>query len=289
MDLDALVLREGDEVAAYGRLVMDDSGTWLDPPLPVPAMFRLNPPVAKPSGSAVRLRGADLDAVEHRYERNGVVEGWATVTGLWRGGEVDVTGQSQPIRLPGGQQPRWRDPPCPAPAGGWPQGPSDLNLGVVAGDVGRSSVVVTMTTFRPSDTQAVLVVAAADVAAVEAGLRPWLGKRLCVIASRHSRLELDETSRSLRAAGMSGRCMRWAKPQMSSGSRSSKRTWPGCCLRSWPGIAARRPGSSRSTLGFCPSESPPTALKRRLTRDVNLGRRVVAVLNGARQGTRLHR
>lgn len=186
MDLDALVLRAADEVAAFGRLVTDGSGTWLDPPLPVPALLRPNPPVAKPSGYAVRLRGADLDNVERRYERDGAVEGWATVTGTWGGSAVDVTRQSPRILQPDGQPRRWRNPPCPAPPGGWPQGPSHLNLGVVAGDLGRSSDVVTMTTFRPSATQAVLVVAAADVAAVEAKLRPWLGKRLCVTASRHS-------------------------------------------------------------------------------------------------------
>lgn len=48
-----------------------------------------------------------------------------------------------------------------------------------------------MTTFRPSEDQAVLVVAAADPAAVEARLRPQLGELLCVVPSKWTRAELE--------------------------------------------------------------------------------------------------
>ena len=44
--------------------------------------------------------------------------------------------------------------------------------------------------FR-SENQAVLVVAAADVDAVEAQLRPQLGELLCVVRSRWTRAELE--------------------------------------------------------------------------------------------------
>ena len=47
-----------------------------------------------------------------------------------------------------------------------------------------------MTTFRPSEDQAVLVVAAAYRDAVEAQLRPQLGDLLCVVTSRWTRAEL---------------------------------------------------------------------------------------------------
>jgi hypothetical protein len=71
----------------------------------------------------------------------------------------------------------------PAPADGWPRltwkhGNYDL------GDLTDTGAAVTVTTFRPSDDQGVLVVAAADTDAVEARLRPQLGELLCVVASR---------------------------------------------------------------------------------------------------------
>jgi hypothetical protein len=53
-------------------------------------------------------------------------------------------------------------------------------------------VAVTVATFRPSPFQAVLVVAASDIEAVESVLRPQLKDSLCVVASRWSRRYLDE-------------------------------------------------------------------------------------------------
>jgi hypothetical protein len=55
-----------------------------------------------------------------------------------------------------------------------------------------SGAAVTVVTFRPSPYQAVLVVAASDVEAVESVLRPQLNGRLCVVASRWSRPYLDK-------------------------------------------------------------------------------------------------
>ena len=51
--------------------------------------------------------------------------------------------------------------------------------------------------FRPGPNQAVLVVAAVDIAAVEAQLRAQLGDRLCVVASRWTREQLDAVTRYL--------------------------------------------------------------------------------------------
>lgn len=45
--------------------------------------------------------------------------------------------------------------------------------------------------FRPDPERSVLVVAATDIPAVEAQLRPQLGDRLCVVASRWTRRQLD--------------------------------------------------------------------------------------------------
>jgi hypothetical protein len=46
-------------------------------------------------------------------------------------------------------------------------------------------------TFRPRADQTVVVVAATDLDAVEAFLRPQLGTRLCVVRSRWTRPQLD--------------------------------------------------------------------------------------------------
>ena len=53
-------------------------------------------------------------------------------------------------------------------------------------------------TFRPGAGRAVLVVAAADSATVEARLRPQLGKRLCVVPSRWTRHDIDAVRDHLR-------------------------------------------------------------------------------------------
>jgi hypothetical protein len=47
----------------------------------------------------------------------------------------------------------------------------------------ETGAAVAVTVFRPSEDQAVLVVAAADPEAVEAQLRPQLGQLLCVVPS----------------------------------------------------------------------------------------------------------
>lgn len=67
------------------------------------------------------------------------------------------------------------------------------------GDLQETGAAVIVTTFRPSEDQAVLVVAAADPEAVEAHLRPQLGPLLCVIPSRWTRAELEAVRAHLHA------------------------------------------------------------------------------------------
>jgi hypothetical protein len=73
------------------------------------------------------------------------------------------------------------------------------NLDVDLGDLEATGAAVTTVVFRPSDDQAVLVVAATDVAAVEALLRPQLFDRLCIVPSRWTRTQLDAAHEHLRA------------------------------------------------------------------------------------------
>lgn len=200
-----MVPRTGDQVRAWGRLVTDGRETWFEPPLPVPLMMIHPPPLNRPRSEAVPVAGANFDAVADRYELDGEVEGWATVTGTWTGHLLRVEQQtaSRPS-VPDGS-PKWQVPPCPPPPGGWPQGiPSGRrgwsgNLDFDPGDLQETGAAVTVVTFRPGDGQAVLVVAAADPAAVEARLRPQLGSRLCVVRSRWTKSELDAVRGHLHA------------------------------------------------------------------------------------------
>lgn len=201
MDWDALVVRAGDQVTGWGRLVRNARGTWFDPPVPVPLVMIHPPPVTEPSLGAVAVTGADFAAVADPYELGRDVEGWATVTGVWTGTELRIERQSR-RRPEVDRGPRWDTPPCPPPAGGWPHGMNGRypdNLDFDPGDLEETGAAVTVVTFRPGADQAVLVVAAADPAAVEARLRPQLGQRLCVVPSRWTKPDLDLVHGHLRA------------------------------------------------------------------------------------------
>ena len=189
MDWTEFVLREGDRVEAWGRLVRTQGGTFFEPPLPVPLVWP--PQVSAPSALAVPVVGADVHDVESRTEDRDIVQGFATLSGRWIEASIHVDGQT-PRRLHGPRPtPEWSEPPCPAPDGGWPHGARDANLGVDLSEVRDSGAAVALTMFRPSRTQVVLVAAAADPEAVEASLRARLGARLCLVPSRCSRAQLD--------------------------------------------------------------------------------------------------
>ena len=190
MDWESLVLRDGDRVEAWGRLVRTREGDFFDPPgVPVPAI--LTPRVWPPTGFGLRVLGADFDAVERRKQYEGDVEGTATLTGHWRGGDLHVESQT-PQRLGerGQACAAWDTPPCPPPAGGWPHDKRDARLRFDLKGLEVSGAAVEATVFHPSHTQTVLVVAAADPAAVEAVLRPQLGTRLCVVPARCTRAQV---------------------------------------------------------------------------------------------------
>ena len=141
---------------------------------------------------AVRVAGADFGAVAARFEKDGSVEGWAAVTGTWSGEQLRVERQDAPVSEPAVHA-RWVTPPCPAPDGGWPatERRGDIGLSYDLGDLTSTGAATAVTLFHPSKNQAVLVVAAADLAAVEAQLRPQLGTSLCVVPSRWTQDQLD--------------------------------------------------------------------------------------------------
>jgi hypothetical protein len=193
MDIDGLIVREGDRATATGRLVRDDLGDWFEPALPMAEPGGLERRVRPVWKGAVRVAGAYFDAVAGRFERDGSVEGWATVTGTWSGEQLRVERQDAPV--PGlAAQARWVTPPCPPPEGGWPatERRGDIQLSYDLGDLADTGAAVAITVFHPGSNQAVLVVAAADLAAVEARLRPQLGNSLCAVPSRWTKDQLDD-------------------------------------------------------------------------------------------------
>lgn len=144
------------------------------------------------------MTDADFGAVTRRLEKDGTVEGWATVTGTWSGGRLRVERQAPPGPRPLARTRRWVTPPCPPPEGGWPAGDRNSpELSRDLDDLAGTGAAVGVTWFRPSENQAVLVVAAADPEAAEARLRPRLGGALCIVPSRWTKTELEAVAGQL--------------------------------------------------------------------------------------------
>jgi hypothetical protein len=206
IDHEALVVRDGDQVAASGRLVRNRDGDWFQPELPHRLIAGGERQVAAPWRGAVRITGASFEGLANRFERDGAVEGYAAVTGIWSDGRMHAIRQTAPETAPD-HDPLWESPPCSPPAGGWPpldreggsSGRGVDNLDFDLGDLEDTGAAVAVTTFRPSEEQAVLVVAAADRDAVEARLRPQLGDSLCVVTSRWTKDELGAVREHLNA------------------------------------------------------------------------------------------
>jgi hypothetical protein len=68
MDIDGLVVREGDRAAATGRLMRDGLGDWFEPAFPIAGPGGLERRVRAAWKGAVRVAGADFDGgLGHRY------------------------------------------------------------------------------------------------------------------------------------------------------------------------------------------------------------------------------
>jgi len=192
VDVDELIVREGDRVTATGCLIRNDLGDWFQPALWVAQPGGLERRVMAVWAGAVRVAGAAFEAVADRLEKDGAVEGHATITGIWSGERLLAERQDVPARRQAAH-PRWVTPPCPPPVDGWPVVPrhGDIELSYDLGDLVETGAAVAITVFHPGPHQPVLVVAATDVAAVEARLRSQLGGSLCVVPSRWAKNQLD--------------------------------------------------------------------------------------------------
>jgi hypothetical protein len=79
VDLDRLLLRDGDRVFACGRVVARGEECWFEPPLPfrLPLFPPRHEPAPEPSGLGVRVEGVDLERLTRRRQKDGASEGWA--------------------------------------------------------------------------------------------------------------------------------------------------------------------------------------------------------------------
>lgn len=107
MDWNALVLRAGDPVSAFGRLVRNADGDWFEGP--VGGLLMLTNSV-RPPMHAVPVIGASFAKVADLYEYDGVMEGTALITGTWTGSAVRVDHQVAAAR-PGKDERLYQDRP----------------------------------------------------------------------------------------------------------------------------------------------------------------------------------
>lgn len=164
----------------------------------------------------VDAEGVDLSALVDRREKEGAVEGRATLTGTYRNGMLVVEQQDQPGLTTPGQEEQ-APVPCTAPEGGWPrdasllrgpgyepEGDSNMMAQQPAMDRYRAahpSDIVTLALLRPFPDSVLMGVSAvggaAAARAVEA-LRPAYGERLCVVVSRFTRAQVTAAQEEVR-------------------------------------------------------------------------------------------
>src|SRR5262249_54705423 len=126
VDFAALIIREYDRVTASGRVVRDETGDWFEPPVGVALPGGLSHKVRPAWHGSIRIVGANFhdDALTGRFECDGAVEGYATLTGIWAARHLWVEDQALPERQHR-RSPGWKTPPCPVPPGGWPRQSSE--------------------------------------------------------------------------------------------------------------------------------------------------------------------
>jgi len=204
-------MREGVVARASGRVLVIDGNAWFEMPLPMAAIAIWPPPPPRQGPFAVRAHGVDLDRLDHiKHHDGGILEGWTTLTGIWRQRELLVRDQTSAPAAAGWTNP-WTTPPCPPPATGWPTAPihgpmTAANLPAPPQPHECAELTITqLTQFHPHPTQPVLVVAAEDPQRAEQALRPRFGDALCVVRSRYHRHEIDETLQRLRDEQMAHR------------------------------------------------------------------------------------
>jgi hypothetical protein len=124
---DDLLVKPGDKVQVSGEIVAVPGKTPVFCP-PLAHTMIGYPPGKEPAPScpdnfAVKLNGLNLDQIPGITTIKGVRTGSAAVTGIWRGGSIDVQEQSGPKPL---TYPEQTELQCPVPSGGWKSKPSNV-------------------------------------------------------------------------------------------------------------------------------------------------------------------
>jgi hypothetical protein len=129
---DKWLVKPGDKVQVSGEIIAAPGKVPVFcPPLMKPAIGYppgKEPAPTCPDSFAVRLNGLDVDQVTGLKTIKGVRTGLASVTGVWRGGAIDVQEQSAP-RPVGDDGPT--ELKCPEPPGGWTSKPSNVSAPAV--------------------------------------------------------------------------------------------------------------------------------------------------------------
>lgn len=163
----------------------------------------------------VDVVGVDMGALSMPRTKNGATEGQAALEGGYLDGLLTVDKQRAPTREDQRQPGLPTTVPCPAPPNGWPNSrPEDIfepngaeNMEQAAAEAYRREhpgVIADVAMLRPSETQVLMLVTvngdvAADVAAVEAALRPAYGARLCVIHAAYSDAQITKARTDVQA------------------------------------------------------------------------------------------
>ena len=139
------------------------------------------------------MHGVDLSRLQDRFDKNGALEGFATLRGQWHAGVLQVAEQGPP-QWPASTTQDWVEPPCPVPAGGWPHGGESENLELPVALI-NDPATVHLLLVRPSATQVVLTVVSSDPQATFATWSRVFPNRLCVVEARWPRGQVERLTR----------------------------------------------------------------------------------------------
>lgn len=187
------VLADGDVVGASGRLVrVPGRPVQFCPPLPVAAVGYAagkEPAPAGCDGYGVDVVGAHLTDLDQRREKDGAVEGWATLRGTYRDGTLTVIDQKPP--MPDRTSiPDWSRPPCPRPDGGWTGDAEAALPDYQAFEQEHPGEVASLVLFRPTDSRPVLVLVVQHPDVVRAAL-PADPATVCIVPSRYTAAQIE--------------------------------------------------------------------------------------------------
>lgn len=197
------ILRDGDTVRATGEVVSLPGRPvrFCAPALSSGTTY--NP--IRYCDNGVDVIGVDLDRLSFRETKHQAVDGLAELTGVYRSGTLLVTAQgpSSPPHIAA----FGFDPPCPAPAGGWPPPPpgNGGNLDdrpVEAYRQAHRGAIMTIAFARPSRHQiALYVLTSGATAPVRRALADDYPNQLCVARSVYTRAQVRTAFGALKHFG----------------------------------------------------------------------------------------